>query len=54
MANRNQQPENTTQCRTNTAPNDGACRCDSIKNVWGGRTTHWNSQCDDQREGNRR
>lgn len=24
---------------------DGACRCSALLNVWGGRTTHYRSQC---------
>jgi hypothetical protein len=24
---------------------DGACRCADLRNVWGGRTTHFRSQC---------
>lgn len=54
MAKRTQQTETTTPRTANSAQNDGACRCDSIKNVWGGRTTHWTSQHDDQREGTTR
>jgi hypothetical protein len=55
MAKRNQQTSTPTQQQTaNWATNDGACRCDGFNNVWDKRTTHWSSQCEDERERNGR